>query len=87
MILKVKGTKVRWKNDQDGCQVSDDGGLTWYFTFRGEQEFRQMWNKYQIIESRTQQDLDDLYDSDLEVFGDTLDEPIPQDLADMLGGQ
>lgn len=88
-MLVVKGTKVRFKRDHDGNQVSSDGGETWQFTFRGEREFREMWRNHTITTSedhvRYETDEDER-DAELEIFGETLDEPIPEDLADMLFG-
>lgn len=77
-MLKVEGTKIRFKCDHDGPQVSLDGGETWEFTFRSEAEFCEMW-KNRIITGQIPQ-----HDDDLEIFGDTLDEPIPEDFVDIL---
>lgn len=74
-MLEVQGTKVRYKIDQDGPQVSDDGGKTWRFTFRSEDEFREMWQNHPIVGT-----LQNNEDEDRELFGDTLDDPIPDDL-------
>lgn len=83
-MLTVEGTKVRFKSDEDGNQVSDDNGVTWYFTFRSEQQFREMWKNHPITTDENHVHPDDDRDAQLEVFGDTLDEPIPDDLADIL---
>lgn len=81
MILKVPGTKVMWKCDKDGPQVSDDGGETWRFTFRGKDEWMEMWPTAIVIEGESTPDTEE---SDREVFGETLDDPIPDDLWEML---
>jgi len=80
-MLTVPGTKLRYRrSDKGGWEYSDDGGSTWYFTFRSESEIRAMWPQ---IEG-TMPDPDANRDAELEVFGDTLDEPIPDDLAAMI---
>jgi len=80
-MLTVEKTKIRYRNI-DGPEVSNDSGLTWYFTFRVESEFREMWNNHTITGHIPQHD--DERDAELELFGETLDDPIPDDLADMI---
>jgi hypothetical protein len=82
-MLSIPGTKLRFqRSDKGGWEYSDNGGETWYFTFRTESEIRDMWPG---IEG-TVPDPEAKRDTELEVFGDTLDEPIPDDLAVMLIG-
>jgi hypothetical protein len=79
-MLTVPGKRLQFRpSDKGGWEYSDDGS-TWYFTFRTETEIRRMWPG---IEG-TAPDPEAARDVELEVFGDTLDEPIPDDLAAML---
>lgn len=55
-ILHVIGTDILWKCDQDGPQTSHDRGYTWQFTFRGEAEFREMFQDFQIEEVKNKVD-------------------------------
>lgn len=79
-MLFVPGTKIQYRSDPTP-QVSDDGGLTWYFTFRSPSEFMEMWPTA-ISDAPPQ--VDDL--DERELFGETLDDEIPDDLWDMIKG-
>lgn len=79
MILTVPGTKVQYNTD--GRQISDDGGETWYWTFRTVNEFRQM---YPNAVGDTSEDTSE--DTERELFGETLDDEIPDDLWEMIAG-
>lgn len=83
MMLTVPGTKVCWKQGEkgEGPLVSWDGGREWHFTFRGEAEFRQM---YPNAVGETTEDTNE--DTERELFGETLDDPIPDDLWEMIAG-
>ena len=81
-MLTVKGTKVRFKRENNENLISDDAGLTWYFSSRSENAFREMWRNHTIT-GHIPHDTDER-DEQLETFGDTLDEPIPDDFADIL---
>jgi hypothetical protein len=77
-MLTVPNTKLRYRrSDKGGWEYSDDCGVTWYFTFRSESEIRAMWPN---IEGSCPMD----NELDFEIYGDTLDEPIPDDLREML---
>lgn len=41
-MLRVPGTQILHKTTNEGFLVSDDNGLNWHYTFRGEDEFKQM---------------------------------------------
>jgi hypothetical protein len=42
-MLKVPGTAIGYRySQQDRWEQTDDNGKTWYFTFREEDEIRQM---------------------------------------------
>lgn len=88
MILKVPGTKIYWKSSEkkgDPPCVSWEGGgeNTWHFTFRGEQEFREMHPTAVIVEG-TDTPLEVDEDAERELFGDTLDDPIPEELWELI---
>ena len=74
MIRRVIGTKIRFKDsDKGGLEV--DWGDGWHFTFRCWAEVERM---HPTLEPAPE--VPDTEDRDREVFGDTLDEPIPDDL-------
>lgn len=74
------GKKLQFRrSDKGGWEWSDDGGKMWYFTFRGRDEILEMWPDA-IETSDTVSEVEE----DREVFGDTLDEPIPDDLWEMI---
>lgn len=77
----VPGTKIRWKYD-GGSQMSDDGGENWYWTFRGLEEFRQMHKT--LVPMTGPESVSSDEDSGREIFGETLDEEIPDDLWEMI---
>ncbi len=75
--------KIKWKHvNGDGWQYSDDNGATWYRTMRTDAEVQRMCkNGYGVID-----DVPILPEpeDELEIFGDTLDEPIPDDFAEYI---
>ena len=75
-MLKVKGTKIAFRRSDKGLEYTDDDGETWYFTFRTEREVRDMWGNRLIGELPHDEDEQD---AQLEIYGATLDEPIPED--------
>ena len=76
-MLCVQGSRLRFRrSDKGGWEYSDDGGQTWYLTFRTESEIRAMHN---ITDDGTSEQGPD-EDAEREVFGETLDAPIPDDL-------
>lgn len=77
MIYKMKANpRVQYRYNE-GWEYTDDGGVTWYFTQRTTEEVERMCNVTVATESN-------LIDAELELFGDTLDEPLPDDLIAML---
>jgi hypothetical protein len=81
MLLVKPNSKIRYRNEGQGWECSDDGGETWCFTFRCREEILAMHPS--IVD--TTPDTEAAADADRELFGETLDEPIPDDMAEMLG--
>jgi hypothetical protein len=75
-ILQVPKTKLLFRYD-NGWQYSDDNGNTWYRTFRSEEEIRTMHPTIQQISGEQEQP--DHEQEERELFGETLDEPLPDD--------
>jgi hypothetical protein len=74
MIRKVLGTKTAYRDSEHGgLEVSD--GEYWYFTFRTWSEVEAM---HPTLEASPA--VADTEEQDRELFGETLDEPIPDDL-------
>lgn len=65
----------------NGWLSSWDKGETWHFTQRTDDEII-LWCDVDIA---AQSDAETKRDLELELFGDTLDEPLPDDLVEMLG--
>lgn len=85
-MLKVPGTKIAFRYDTEfGMQTTWDGGLMWHFTFRSESEIREMWSDVvgELIDTEDRGVLIS-FDEDREVFGDTLDEPIPEEFWEII---
>lgn len=80
MTWHVPGTKLQYReSDQGGLEWSEDGGNMWYLTFRTITEVRQMWPTLTgpvVVDDEPER----------EIFGETLDEPIPDDLWEMISG-
>ena len=76
LFYKHDGTGWLWSNDKE----------TWYFTFRGFEEIKRMWpNIVRIDTCSTDVPNDDETEDQLrELFGETLDDPIPDDLWEMI---
>jgi hypothetical protein len=75
MIRKVLGTKIAYRNsDHGGLEVTDDGE-NWYFTFRTWSEVEAMHPTLEAAPAVV-----DTEERDRELFGETLDEPILDDL-------
>ena len=54
-VYRVPGKKVMWtRTDDAGPMVSWDGGEMWHFTYRGLEEFRQMWPTLELVENPSQ---------------------------------
>lgn len=75
-LWKVPGKKIMWRNTGHGPETTSDG-KEWSFTFRSLSEWREMFPT--AIPVTTQPG-----EEDREIYGDTLDEPIPDDLWEML---
>jgi hypothetical protein len=82
-VWTVPKTNIRYKIDPvDGPMVSDDGGNVWRYTFRGFEEFRKMWPTLVRLSGNVVNEPNE--DAERELFGETLDEPIPDDLWEMI---
>ena len=77
-MLTKPNSKLRFRRTASGWEWSD--GDLWYRTFRSKREILDM---HPTLSDDGEEDESD---SDLEVFGDTLDEPLPDDLVEMLMG-
>jgi hypothetical protein len=77
MSYRKSGLEFR-KSNRGGWEYSDDNGANWYLTFRSESAIREMHPD--LIDETI-----DTSDMERELFGETLDEPLPDDLAAMLG--
>jgi len=69
------------RSDKGGWEYSDDGGKMWYFTYRTIDEIRLM--KHAVIVGG-ESPAEDNEDRERELFGETLDEEIPDDLWAMI---
>ena len=75
-MRRVLGTNVRFKDsDRGGLEV--DWGDGWHFTFR-------TWPEVERMHANLEPAPEVPDTEDREVFGDTLDEPIPGELWEML---
>ena len=84
MIWQVPGKKLAYrKSDQGGMEYSDDDGQTWYLTFRTLSEIIEM---HPTIVGPSVEDAERAEMAEREIFGETLDEEIPEDLWEMIGG-
>ena len=68
-----------------GWEVTCDKGATWSWSPRGLEEFQQMHPSLTVDSAYTLA-TDTAEDVERELFGETLDEPIPDDLFAMLVG-
>jgi hypothetical protein len=83
-MLKVRGSKLRFRpSDRGGWEYSEDGE-TWYLVFRSEYELREMWGDR--LEGEVGTPEDDTEEREREIFGETLDDEIPDDLWDLIKG-
>lgn len=82
-VGKYPNVGIRYCHDH-GWEVTDDKGQTWSFTFRGLTEFQQMHKTLFIDPAYYGQDTEE--DRERELFGETLDDGIPDDLFAMLVG-
>ncbi len=74
----VPGTKIAYKQGEYGIEVTYDGEETWGFTFRSISEIRQM---HPTLVGPAE---DNSEDNEREIFGETLDDHIPDDMWDMI---
>lgn len=81
-VLRVPGSSILYRpSDKGGWEWSDDGA-TWYFTFRNGEEIKAMHPGITEDADATPNTPDE--DAERELFGETLDDPIPDDLWDMI---
>lgn len=79
-MWKVPKTKILFQVDKElGPLVSCDNGETWSYTFRGLEEFKRLHPTLQPIGGES-----DSQEFDGEVWGETLDEPLPDDLIEYI---
>jgi len=69
--MKTDPKTVYRRSDRGGWEYSDDGGTNWYLTQRTTQEVQTLCNVPQDVQDTNR----------LDVWGDTLDEPLPEDLT------
>jgi hypothetical protein len=75
----VPGTNIKYRySKKNGMESSEDNGVTWSFTFRSIEELRKMWPSLRLDSQYTE--TIDTESEQREVFGETLDEEIPEDL-------
>lgn len=73
----VPGTDIKYRHSKlNGMEVSEDNGATWSFTFRSIEELRRMHSNLKLDSPYTET----IESDEREVFGETLDEEIPEDL-------
>jgi hypothetical protein len=81
-MITVPGSKICYRpSDRGGWEWTDDGGERWNLTFRSRQEILDM-HRTAVDDSP---EVMSTADVERELFGETLDEPIPDDFAEMLG--
>ena len=67
--------KAMFRHGSNGPETSCDDAKTWHFTFRSEREFREMHGLPIPVDTE---------DGEREIFGETLDEPIPDEFWEMI---
>ena len=83
MTYHVPGTHIRFRpSDRGGMEVAHEKDEVYYLTFRSLNELLAMHPTAVPIQG-TQRDTAD-EDAERELFGDTLDEPIPDDLWELI---
>lgn len=81
MIRRVlKRPKILWRSIGNGPEWSPDDGETWYFTFRDYHAFEEMHGETLLVAGSEAPDDQE----EREIFGETLDEPIPDALWAMI---
>ena len=88
-LLEVPNKDIAFKYEdkiwQSSWERDCEGNRIWNFTFRGEEEIRKLHPS--IIEIPLPYDLSNTeLDNEREIFGETLDEEIPDDLWEMING-
>ncbi len=78
MTWKVPGSKLTYRESSHGGLEWSEDGETWYLTFRTLPEVIEM---HPTIERAGMPESDN---HEREIFGDTLDEPIPDEYWEML---
>jgi hypothetical protein len=75
----VPGTDIKYRHSTlNGMESSIDNGATWSFTFRTIAELQKMWPSLTLDSPYTERIESD--SDERELFGETLDEEIPEDL-------
>lgn len=79
-MLSTPNGKLHFRpSDKGGWEWSNDK-ITWYFTFRTESAIREMHPD--LIDDSMDRANDE--EREREIFGETLDDPIPEDIWEML---
>ena len=68
-----------------GWEVTCDKGVIWSWSSRGLEDFQAMWPNL-VVDPIYTTAPDTAEDIEREVFGETLDDPIPDDLYAMIAG-
>ena len=74
-----------YKGKPHGWETTCDKGATWSWSSRGLEEFQAMWPNLVVDPAYTMAP-DTAEDIERELFGETLDEQLPDDLYAMLVG-
>ena len=83
----VPDSTIRFKLEPENpMQVSSDNGETWSWTFRSIEELQQMHPSMKELNPEVNQETLDEDEEMLEreLFGETLDDEIPEDIWDMV---
>jgi len=87
-IWKMKDNPNIWYRYDAGWEYSEDFGQTWYYTQRTNEEILSLCepNETQRLNDPSRIDIFEGYGEfdDLEVWGDTMDEPIPDEFLEYL---
>lgn len=84
MTYQVPGTLIKFRqSDRGGMEVAYEKSEVYYLTFRTLDELLDMHPSAILIEGQAERDTDN-EDAERELFGETLDEPIPDDLWELL---
>lgn len=78
-----QGTSIRWRCNNEGWERSDgkQDGNRWYFSYPPSSP---VYKDIVLIPDNEPEPVKDEELAEREVFGETLDEPIPDDLWEMI---